>query len=202
MRHLAALIFDGFELLDLFGPLEMFGLLDKEFRIELVAESGGPVRSGQQVAAHATRTLDEGRAYDLLLVPGGPGTRREVGNARLLEWIAGVSAQAEYTMSVCTGSALLARAGVLDGRRATTNKAAFTWVESQGPTVNWVKRARWVEDGRVLTSSGVSAGMDMALGAIALMHGTERAEEVASWAEYTWQRDRSEDPFAARHGLV
>ncbi len=202
MRKIGALIFPGFELLDLFGPLDMFGMLDKLFQIDLVAESTGAVPSNRGPSAHADRKIDEGVAYDILFVPGGSGTRREVDNARLLDWIKDTSGAAEYTLSVCTGSLLLAKAGVLDGRRATTNKAAFTEVAEQCPNVTWVKQARWVEDGPFLTSSGVSAGMDMTLGAIALMHGTETAEKVARWCEYTWHRDRDDDPFAALYGLA
>jgi len=103
-------------------------------------------------------------------------------------------------LSVCTGSALLAKAGVLDGRRATTNKAAFSWVADQGPRVAWVKEARWVEDGSFITSSGVSAGMDMALGAIALMHSQKTAEQVAQWCEYSWHQNKDYDPFAKLAG--
>ena len=202
MRRVGALIFEGFELLDLFGPLELFGLLEAEYELRLLAETAGPVQSNQQVSAMADLALEDAGAIDILFVPGGRGTRREVGNRRLLDWIAATSQAAEYTLGVCTGSALLARAGVLDGRRATTNKAAFHWVAEQGTAVDWVKAARWVEDGPFLTSSGVSAGMDMTLGAIALMHGTETAEEVAKWSEYTWHRDKDDDPFARIHGLA
>jgi putative intracellular protease/amidase len=92
---------------------------------------------------------------DVLLVPGGPGTRQEVDNPVLIDWLATRGADAEIISSVCTGAALLARAGLLDGRAATTNKQAFAWVTEQGPRVRWVRRARWVDDGRVVTSSGV-----------------------------------------------
>lgn len=202
IRRVGALVFEGFELLDLFGPLELFGLLEAEYELRLLAETAGPVQSNQQVSATADLALEDAVEIDILFVPGGRGTRREVGNRRLLDWIAATSQAAEYTLGVCTGSALLARAGVLDGRRATTNKAAFSWVAEQGPRVDWVKAARWVEDGPFLTSSGVSAGMDMTLGAIALMHGTETAEQVAKWSEYTWHRDKDDDPFARIHGLA
>ena len=206
MRRVGALVFEGFELLDLFGPLELFGLLEAEYELRLLAETAGPVQSNQQVSATADLALEDAVVFG----PGGPAASleaslelsREVGNRRLLDWIAATSQAAEYTLGVCTGSALLARAGVLDGRRATTNKAAFSWVAEQGPRVDWVKAARWVEDGPFLTSSGVSAGMDMTLGAIALMHGTETAEEVAKWSEYTWHRDKDDDPFARIHGLA
>jgi putative intracellular protease/amidase len=202
MRKIGVLIFPGFELLDVFGPLEMFGLLHKHFSLVLIAETAGPISSGQRVSAHADKALDESSDYDVLLVPGGAGTRKEITNLRMLDWIAKVSEKTELTLSVCTGSALLAKAGVLDGCRATTNKLAFNWVVEQGPKVDWARQARWVEDGKFMTSSGVSAGMDMALGAISVMHGRETAEKVATWSEYNWNKDRNWDPFAVIHGLV
>lgn len=202
MRRIGALIFPGFELLDVFGPMEMFGLLPDEFHLELVAKTIGPVPSNQQLKACAEKSFEDGSDYDVLFVPGGAGTRREVLNPNLLDWVRHTSQSAELTLSVCTGSAILAKAGLLDDRRATTNKAAFSWVCEQGPNVEWVTEARWVEDGPYLTSSGVSAGMDMALGAIALMHGEHIAEKVAMWCEYTWHKDKTHDPFARVHGLI
>ncbi len=202
MRTIGALIFPGFELLDLFGPMEMFGMLEKDYALELVAEKTGPVVSNQRIAAHVDTTIDSNKRFDILFVPGGAGTRTEVNNIKLLEWLVNTSDKAEYTLSVCTGSALLAKARVLDGRRSTTNKAAFSWVAEQGPNVDWIKEARWVKDGAFITSSGVSAGMDMALGAIALMHGRETALQVAKWCEYAWHENKHIDPFAGLHGLV
>ena len=155
MRRIGALIFPGFELLDVFGPMEMFGKLEDDFSLELVAETAGAIGSGQTLSAQADKTIDDAGPYDILFIPGGIGTRREVGNAALLQWIAKMSETADFTLSVCTGSALLAKAGLLDGRRATTNKAAFSWVCQQGLKVQWVPKARWVEDGQFLTSSGV-----------------------------------------------
>lgn len=202
MRTVAALIFPGFELLDVFGPMQMFGLLENKFQLHLVSEHKGAVISNQGLAAHATATIADNPEHDILFVPGGAGTRKEINNDALLEWIGEASAQAEYTLSVCTGSALLAKTGVLDKRKATTNKAAFAWVCEQGPKVDWQRQARWVEDGCFITSSGVSAGMDMALGAIALMHGKACAEKVATWCEYEWHQDKHRDPFAQIHGLI
>jgi putative intracellular protease/amidase len=202
MRRIGALLFPGFELLDVFGPMEMFGLLDEDFHIDLVAQSAGPVPSSQRLAAHAVTTIDSGTNYDILFVPGGRGVRHEINNQELLDWIRETSENAEYTLSVCTGSLLLAKTGILNSRRATTNKAAFSWVVDQAPNVEWVRQARWVEDGPFMTSSGVSAGMDMALGAIAKMKDIETAEKVAEICEYTWHRDSHWDPFAKIHGLV
>ena len=201
MKKLGALVFPGFELLDLFGPLEMFGMLKDQFENVILAEEPGLVRSngGPSVLAEAGF---EAAGYDLLLVPGGMGTRREIENARLGDWLARAGGRSEILMSVCTGSALLARAGLLDGRRATSNKMAFDWVRKIGPSVDWVPEARWVEDGNIFTSSGVSAGMDMSLAVIARLHGTEVARKIAAAAEYHWQEDARLDPFARLHGLV
>lgn len=200
-RTLGVLLFPGFELLDVFGPLEMFGLLRGLINIVMVAETAGPVASAAGPLALATAGFDDSSRLDLLLVPGGFGTRKEVSNQALLSWLASAAADSEVVASVCTGSALLAKAGLLDGRRATTNKMAFAWVAEQGPRVRWIKQARWVDDGDRLTSSGVSAGMDMSLALIARLYGSEIAERVAQGAEYDWHRDPTWDPFAALYGL-
>lgn len=201
MRTVGALIYPGFELLDLFGPLEFLGILDSEYHLELVAENAGPVASAQGPEAVAATALSPADQYDVLFVPGGPGARREVSNLLLIDWLATVSGRSEWVLGVCTGNALLAKSGVLDGCRATTNKEAFAWVCAQGPKVDWVGTARWVEDGKFFTSSGVSAGMDMTLAAISRMLGADAAEQVAKSTEYTWHSDSSFDPFAVEHGL-
>jgi transcriptional regulator GlxA family with amidase domain len=203
-KVVAAVLFEGFELLDVFGPLEAWGMLSYggQWRIVTTAERAGPVKSAQGPHAVADSSLAECPAIDVVLVPGGMGTRKQVANEPLLEWLRARAAEAQVVTSVCTGSSLLARAGLLDGRRATSNKASFAWVQSQGPAVHWVKEARWVEDGRLFTSSGVSAGIDMTLAVIAKLAGTEAAEGIAVRMEYEWHRDAGWDPFARVHGLV
>jgi transcriptional regulator GlxA family with amidase domain len=198
-RTLGVLLFPGFELLDVFGPLEVFGnrLMRDDYRVLLVAAQAGSVESAQVARAIADHGFDDCPRLDVLLVPGGLGTRREVENAELLAWLRARAADAELVTSVCTGAALLARAGVLDGRRATTNKFAFEWVVSQGPRVEWIHRARWVEDDKFVTSSGVSAGIDMSLRVVARTVGAEQAELVARLMEYTAHTDADDDPFAA-----
>ena len=201
-RIVAAVLFHDFELLDVFGPLEMYGKLPDDFEIRLVTEKGGEVVSRQGPRSVSDDRFDEGREYDILLVPGGMGTRREVRNQVLLEWISGQAKATEFVTSICTGSLILARAGLLDGLRATTNKMAFEWATSQGPRVVWERKARWVEDGRFFTSSGVSAGMDMTLALVARILGRAAATEVATRAEYAWHEDPDWDPFAKVAGLV
>lgn len=200
-KTLGVVLYPGFELLDVFGPLEAFGNLPEAYRIVVVAEKAGPVASAQGPTVNAEAGFADAPALALLLVPGGIGTREAVDDRVLLDWLARRAADAEVVMSVCTGAAVLARAGLLDGRRATGNKAFFQWVASHGSRVEWVPRARWVEDGKFATSSGVSAGIDMALAVIARREGVEMAENLARMMEYDWHRDADWDPFAVTFGV-
>jgi len=195
VRTLGALLYDQFELLDLYGPLEMFGSLGPELRIVTVAEKAGPVASAQGPRTLAEQTFADAPKLDLILVPGGIGTLSQLGNPALLEFLVQRAAQAEVTMSVCSGSALLAKGGLLDGRRATSNKQFFDLARSQSAKVDWVTEARFVEDGPFATSSGVSAGIDMALAVIARLWGQPRAQLIADATEYEWQTDPTRDPF-------
>lgn len=198
-RRLGIVLFPGFELLDVFGPAEMFGVLRDQCEVVLVAATAAPVRSAQGPEAVAAFAFADCPHLDLVLVPGGIGTRKAVDDGSLLAWLRTRAAAAEVAMTVCTGTSLLARTGLLDGRRATTNKLSFEWVRSQGPHVGWVRQARWVEDGRFVTSSGVSAGMDMALAVIERLWGAEVARLVEIGTEYDRHRDPDWDPFAALH---
>lgn len=195
MRSLSALIFDGFETLDLFGPIEMFGSLPKEFEISLIAENMAPVTScnGQRILPDYA--IEDAPEFDMILVPGGPGTPIEIPNETINGWLQETAKTECLILSVCTGSALLARSGILDGRKATTNKMAFKWARSFGKNVDWVPKARWVEDGNFFTSSGVSAGMDMSLAVISHLLNETTAVDVANQAEYEWHQDPAWDPF-------
>lgn len=202
VRTIGALIYPGFELLDVFGPMEMFGQLDEDYELHLVAEHRGAVKSSHRLSAVAEIAISERTEFDIIFIPGGIGPRTKVETAALLPWIKETAPQAEFILTVCTGSAILAMTGYLDGKHATTNKSLFSWATSHGPKVHWQPSARWVQDGNIFTSSGVSAGMDMALAAISIMHGKERAEQVAIWCEYDWHNDASWDPFAKIYRLV
>jgi len=201
-KRLGVVLYSGFELLDVFGPVEMFGNLTGMVEVKMVAAQAGPVVSAQGPSVVADYGFADCPHLDLLLVPGGIGTRDAIDNPALLTWLTERVAVADIAMTVCTGTALLASAGILDGRRATTNKMWFNWVAEQGPKVHWVKEARWVEDGKFVTSSGVSAGMDMALAVIARLSGAETSKMLAVATEYEWHQDASWDPFAKIHGLV
>jgi putative intracellular protease/amidase len=193
---LGGIFYDQFELLDIYGPLEMFGGLGPDtVRIVTVAEQAGPVTSYQGPQTLAEYGFDDCPPLDLILLPGGIGTIAELGNQRILDFLAKKSAEAQITMSVCTGSALLAKAGVLDGLRATSNKQFFKLAVDQSSRVDWVEEARWVDAGAFVTSSGVSAGMDMALAVIERIFGADRAESICALTEYTRHLDADRDPF-------
>ena len=195
-RKLGAVLYPQFELLDLYGPLEMFGSVGPEIEIVTVAQEAGPVASAQGPETVATHGFADCPALDLILLPGGIGTLAELQNEAMLDFLRTRAPQAEVTMSVCSGSALLAKAGLLDGRRATSNKVFFSLASDQSEKVDWVTEARWVEDGPFVTSSGVSAGTDMSLAVIANLFGRERAEKITVITEYEWSTDPTRDPFA------
>lgn len=195
-RTLGAVLYPDFELLDYYGPLEMFGSTGHGLKIVTIAEHTGPVRSVQGPSTVADVDFAHAPALDLVLLPGGIGTMEQLGNAAMLDFLRRQAATAEVVMSVCSGSAILARAGLLDGRRATSNKLFFSLATTQSDKVQWQEQARWVEDGKFVTSSGVSAGTDMALGVIAKLYGQAHAEQVAVMTEYEWQSDSARDPFS------
>ncbi len=205
-RTLGVVLYPGFEVLDVMGPVEMFlNLGPQNIRVIMIAEEAGLVAAGSvldrgQYAGPkvlAEYGFADAPAVDILLVPGGAGTFPELGNEAYLEFLRKQSETTELTTSVCSGSALLAKAGLLDGVQATCNKAYYTMLTGpNGPNVNWVPRARWVEDGKFITSSGVSAGIDMALAVIARLYGEATAKQIANATEYVWNSDPENDPFA------
>lgn len=191
------LLFNQFETLDVFGPVEIFGRLTDLFTIRFASLDGGMI-GNQHGVSHPTFSLKEvEETTDIFLIPGGYGTRPLVDDERWISAIKTLAEHATYMLTVCTGTALLARTGLLDGRQATTNKKAFQWVVGNGANVHWNKRARWVVDGKYFTSSGVTAGMDMSLGFIEMLHGPALAEQVARDIEYCWIRDKDNDSFVA-----
>jgi putative intracellular protease/amidase/methionine-rich copper-binding protein CopC len=192
--NVGIVLFPGFELLDVYGPLEMWGSVP-DFNIILVAEKKGSVISAQGPAALATHSFENAPDLDILMVPGGNGTIKALTDPKLLKFIKDADATTQYTASVCTGSALLAKTGILDGHKATTNKRFFYLSEQQSDQVNWIGEARWVESGKYFTSSGVSAGTDMALGLLAKIYDKQAAKNLASSLEYQWHDDSENDPF-------
>lgn len=206
VRRVAVVLFDGFTALDAYGPIQAFGACRRLqpdgthlrfYEISTLGDEPGLVRSGEGPATQVDHAFADARPWDILVVPGGFGTRAAVTNEVFLKRLAMASERSTITTTVCTGSALLARTGRLDGRPATSNKIAWDWVVKQGPRVLWRRHARWVDDGDLLTSSGVSAGTDMALALIARLNGRDMAVAAARNMEYVWNEDASNDPFDA-----
>jgi transcriptional regulator GlxA family with amidase domain len=191
--QVAILLFPDFETLDVFGPVEILGRLKEHFQIVFYSLEGGKIPSAH---GFSIETQPLSGSPDVFLIPGGYGTRVEVNNSRLIDAIREIAERSRYVLTVCTGTALLARTGLLDGRKATSNKRAFDWVCSTGDKVHWIRQARWIVDGKFYTSSGVSAGMDMTLGFLSDLHGLEFARDVAAQIEFNWQEDHEKDDFA------
>jgi transcriptional regulator GlxA family with amidase domain len=151
-----------------------------------------------------THTLDNAPDLDVIMVPGGAGTRNINGTQPYVDWLQTRFDDPElsYMMSVCTGASLLARTGKIAGKNATTNKAAFNWVKTveHAQDVNWIAKARWVVDGNLWTSSGVSAGTDMTLGWIDHVYGRNESERIRIGMEWN-AVNQTDDPFAEIYGL-
>jgi len=200
-KRVGIAVFPDVEVLDFCGPFEVFSVtrLDEQrrreepspFEVLLVAETADPVATtgGMKVIPHCT--LDQCPPLDILVVPGGWGTRAEMKNPRLLAWIKERARQVETLTSVCTGSMVLGQAGLLDGRHATTHWRSLQWMRDSFPAVTVEDKLHVVEDGNVLTSAGISAGIDMALKVVARYHGEAVARNTARNMEYRYPDDNS-----------
>lgn len=182
--NIGVLLFNDFETLDVYGPVEVFGRLADLYNIAFYSLDGGQIKNRHGVSVLIAKLDDINKDLEVFLIPGGLGTRKEVENKLLIDKIKEVSTFSKFVLTVCTGSALLARTGLLDNKTATSNKRAFTWVITNGTNVNWNKKARWTVDDKYYTSSGVSAGIDMALGFVSDQHGIELARQIAFEIEY------------------
>jgi transcriptional regulator GlxA family with amidase domain len=192
-RTVGILIFPDVELLDFCGPHEAFTAANTAerqlFRVFTVAERPDELTTRNGLRVVPDYTFDDAPQIDILVVPGGQGTRREIDNPRVIEWIASVGRAAELTTSVCTGSFLIARAGALSvGSRVTTHWGSIQRMRETFPGVEVLERVRFVDDGAVISSAGVSAGIDMSLHVIGRLCGTEAAAGSARLMEYDyWQ---------------
>lgn len=195
MRTVGILIFDDVEVLDFCGPFEVFssarpdgetGGEHRLFEVFTVAIEPDIVRCCGGLLVQPRLIVDDNRDFDILVVPGGPGTRRERLNSHLLDWIVERDRQTELTTSVCTGAFLLAGSGLLDGRRATTHWGSIEWMRENYPLVEMLANMRVVDEGHIITSAGVSAGIDMALHVVERLHGLDTARWTARRMEYDW----------------
>jgi transcriptional regulator GlxA family with amidase domain len=191
--NMALLIFNGVEELDFQGPWEVLTMVDtvRQFKkiagedhVYLVSETGAKVTCAKGMRVEADYSYATAPKAGVLLVPGGQGTRREVNNPATLKWIAEQAAHCTWVTSVCTGSMVLAAAGPARRKRITTHWAAVGEVRKRGEAGEVVEGQRWVVDGNVVTSAGVSAGIDMAIWLVAQLHGEDMAKTVVRMMEY------------------
>lgn len=192
--NVGVLIFDGAELLDFAGPVEAFSAVERDgenpFNTVTVAESLESIATPNGLRCLPDHTLADAPKLDVLVVPGGMGTRREIDNENLIAWIRQTAGEAEVVTSVCTGSFLLAKAGLLDGLRVTTHWGSIERLRKSFPAIGEVvENTRFVDEGRIVTAAGVSAGIDMALHVIERLAGREAAASSARLMEYDyWKR--------------
>jgi transcriptional regulator GlxA family with amidase domain len=191
--NIGLLIFDDAEELDFVGPYEVFTMSNEVFALQgkpepdnvvLISENGDKVkcRKGMVIESHAS--IEDAPALDVLLVPGGQGTRTEVENKALLEWIAAVDKSTTWTTSVCTGALLLTASGAAKGKRVTTHWGFIDQLRKRGEASEVLENTRYVRDGKVVTAAGVSAGIDMALWLVGQIHGPDHARATQRAMEY------------------
>jgi transcriptional regulator GlxA family with amidase domain len=196
-RTVGMLIFDDVEVLDFCGPFEVFASARKPgnenpdawrlFDVCVIAQEDRSIRCRGNLLVNPHFTIENHPPLDILLVPGGHGTRRERTNQTVLDWIAEQDRRTELTTSVCTGAFLLAELGILNGKAATTHWSAFDWMRENHPEVEMQQDVRFIDEGRIITSAGVSAGIDMALHIVERLHGHEIAADTAHGMEYEWR---------------
>lgn len=217
VTNIGVLVFPAFQAIDVFGPLDALNLLSlqRQLNLYIIAETLEPVSTAPRSPAMnkfnssfgervlPTHDFEQARLLqlDALLIPGGIGTRAPDLNATI-QFVADVYPRTSYLVAPCTGAGIAARAGVLDGKRATTNKRSWNATVAYGPKTYWVAHARWVQDGNVFTGSGVTAAIDTAFAWIAYAFGETIAADLALGMEYERHMDPARDPFAIHYGVT
>ncbi|TRZ38022.1 DJ-1/PfpI family protein [Niallia circulans] len=191
-RSVGILLFDDVEVLDFAGPFEVLSITSfkdrddvKPFKVETVSETGKSISARNRLQVVPDYSFDTAPPFDILVVPGGSGARlTELHNDRLIDWIKEQDKTTEMTTSVCTGALLLAQAGLLDGKRATTHWASYDLFADLFPNVEVVREVKFVDEGRIVTSGGISAGIVMAFHLVEVLVGLEEKWNAAKRMEY------------------
>ncbi len=189
-RNTAILLFDDVEVLDFAGPFEVFSVTNELndyalLDVYTVSRKIGPVIAKNGLSVNPDYNLAGAPKPDLLILPGGYGSRKVMEQADVIHWIRESADSAEKVMSVCTGSLLLAKAGLLHGLKATTHHTVFDTLIELAPHTEVLKDERFIDNGKIVTSAGVSAGIDMSLYVIGLLYGEDEAQKTAQYIEYT-----------------
>jgi transcriptional regulator GlxA family with amidase domain len=189
------LIFDDVEVLDFCGPFEVFSTArpagehsdaSQIFTVLTIAEQDKIITCRGGLLVKPNAIINHHPPLDILVVPGGQGTRRERHNQRILDWIAQQDQHTNLTTSVCTGAFLLAERSLLDNHRATTHWNSIEWMRNTYPAINMLADTRVVDEGHIITSAGISAGIDMSLHVVSRLYGFETAKWTARRMEYDW----------------
>ena len=195
MRNTAILIFDDAEVLDFCGPFEVFSVTNELnnhglFNVYTVARGKRTIRAKNGLKVQPDYGFRGCPAPDILLIPGGSGTREVMHDSRLLSWIKSKAAGAQLLLTVCTGSLVLAVTGLLDGLKATTHHEVMPLLRSSAPNTEVVPGERFIDNGSVIVSAGISAGIDMCLYVVARLHGKAVAGRTARYMEYAWNNPK------------
>ncbi len=189
VKHIGIVLFPDFEELDAVGPYEVLAhwamsYPQDGYAVSTLSRDGGPVRGAKGLTVTPDHSFAEAPAYDVLVYPGGQGTRRQLTDSEQLDWVRGQRATVPLMASVCTGALVYAAAGLLAGRPATTHWASLDLLGELDPSIEVRSDDRFVDDGDLITSAGVSAGIDMALHLVARLTGEDRARQVRRGIEY------------------
>lgn len=192
-RNLAVLLFDDVEVLDFCGPFEVFSVASNQserpsFNVFTVAEKTDAIIARNGLSVNPDHPLDDCQNPDILLVPGGMGTRKQISNEPLIDWIRQTASKAELVLSVCTGALLLGKAGLLDGLEATTHHVGFDLLREIAPSVTVHEDRRFVDNGKIITSAGIAAGIDMSLHVVGRLLGQTVATATSRHMEYPWEQ--------------
>lgn len=188
-QNTAILIFDDVEVLDFAGPFEVFSVTNELndyslLNVFTVAREKAPVTARNGLSVNPDYSIDDAPQPDILIIPGGSGTRPLLQQQNILAWISRSAQNADKVLSVCTGALLLAKVGLLNGIKATTHHSAFETLAEIVPDTEIVRDARFVDSGKIITSAGISAGIDMSLHVIEHLYGAEIARQTAAYMEY------------------
>jgi transcriptional regulator GlxA family with amidase domain len=191
-RNVAIFLFDAVEVLDFAGPFEVFSVTSElnnhqYFNVYTVAEKLGAITAVNGLSVNPRYCFADCPHPDILIVPGGIGSRVAMNNPRVVEWVKAVSPQAELVLSVCSGARILARCGLLDGLAATTHHEVIEHLRELAPNTVIQENVRFVDTGRIMTSGGISAGIDLSFHVVHKLWGAEAAAKTARYMEYNWK---------------
>lgn len=190
-KNVGILIYDDVEILDFCGPFEVFSIAESStsntlFNVYAVSETGNSILTRNGLEVVPKYSILNCPKPDILIIPGGQGSRTEMNNSAILNWIKECEKRAELILSVCTGALILAKCGLLDGAQATTHHLAYDLLQELEPNSKVIRGKRFVDNGKIITSAGVSAGIDMSLYVVSKLYDDEIVNRVKEIMEYSW----------------